>query len=112
MVAHSAITTKAAARDVLDDGFGFFFGKRELCDIELQTELQVRVLVPWKRDRILTCIARRAVALSPRPDRIKQSGEAEVAHRIRTDVLPNLFQRVRRGNQLTATRCVDAIEAW
>src|SRR5829696_5511954 len=60
----AAINTTAASA-VLDDAFGLFFWKREFCGIELQTQLQVCVFVPWKRYRVLTCIARRAVALSP-----------------------------------------------
>ena len=49
--------------------------------IELQGELQVCVLVPRERHGILPCIARRAVVLLARADRLEQSAQAEVAER-------------------------------
>src|SRR5687767_3339999 len=96
---------------VLDHAFGLFFWEWEFCGIKLQAQLQVCVLVPWERHRVLTCIARRAVALSTRPDGFEHSRQAEVADGVSTDILADLLERVRRGDQLAATRRVDAVEA-
>ena len=66
--------------------------------------------IPRERHGVLPCIARGAVVLPACAHRRQQAFEAEVAERVGADVLANLFERMRRGDELAAARRVDAVE--
>src|SRR5688572_17931753 len=91
--------------------FGFFFRKRLPISVDLQRQLQVAVRIARKRDRVLSRVARGAIRRTLGFDRRQQSAHAQVADRIGRDVLPDLLQGVRGGDQLAAARCIDTVEA-
>ena len=90
----------AARRRGSDDAFRFFFRQWNFGCIELQGELQIGILIPWKCHGVLPCIARRAVVLLTRTNGVEQSIKAEVAERIGANVL-----------RISSSECVAAINS-
>src|SRR5687767_1019884 len=88
----------ASARD------GIFLQLR----VELQGKLQVGGFVAREGHRILAGVAGRAVFRPATLDPRCQTFEAEIGDAVSVEVLPDFLHRVGRGDELRATRCVDA----
>src|SRR5207247_5161772 len=65
----------------------------------------------WKRNRIMTGVARGAVGTAPWADRREHPVEAQIPQAVRFDELADLLERVRGADELGPLRRVDAVEA-
>src|SRR5687768_7508773 len=121
-IAARTSSTASGRRDVTasaDDGIFFQVwdrdGSRGLPDrglrIELERPLQVRRLVAWEGDRIDAGIAGRAVLGAAAIHSSSQPVEAQIRHAVSVQILADLLERVRGGDELGPARRIDAVEA-
>src|SRR5687768_9054821 len=86
-------------------------GSRRRLRIELERKLQVFCLVARERDGVHVGIAGSAVSGAAALHGTGQTIQAEIRNAVGIHVLADLFERVRRGDQLGAPRRVYAIKA-
>src|SRR5688500_15620822 len=86
-------------------------GRRRRLRIELERQLQVRGFVTREGNRVDPRIARGAVVGTSAWDGAGQAVETQIREGVGVDILPDFFERVRGGDQLRATRRVDAVKA-
>src|SRR6185312_168384 len=78
--------------------------------VELQSQLKVRSLVSRKCDGVVAGVTRRAIRRASRANGREHSLETQIPDAVGSDVLLNLVERVRGGDQLRSPGRIDAVE--